>query len=102
MSSVDQSGPFVLGDLHVRRLGFGAMQLSGPNVFGEEALVASYAGAASEPGVDGVGLHLCQRCGSSLVVLVVSAAYRKYVRITSISSSPTSTRSAPRCRSMSA
>jgi pyridoxine 4-dehydrogenase len=34
MSSVDQSGTFALGNLHVRRLGFGAMQLSGPNVFG--------------------------------------------------------------------
>jgi len=34
MSSVDQSGTFALGDLHVRRLGFGAMQLSGPGVFG--------------------------------------------------------------------
>ena len=34
MSRVDQSGTFGLGDLHVRRLGFGAMQLSGPNVFG--------------------------------------------------------------------
>ena len=34
MSSVDQSGTFALGDLPVRRLGFGAMQLSGPGVFG--------------------------------------------------------------------
>ena len=34
MSSVHQSGTFALGDLHVRRLGFGAMQLSGPGVFG--------------------------------------------------------------------
>jgi pyridoxine 4-dehydrogenase len=34
MSSVDQSGTFALGDLHVRPLGFGAMQLSGPNVSG--------------------------------------------------------------------
>jgi len=34
MSSVDQLGTFALGDLHVRRLGFGAMQLSGPGVFG--------------------------------------------------------------------
>jgi pyridoxine 4-dehydrogenase len=34
MSSVDQSGTFALGDLRVRRLGFGAMQLSGPGVFG--------------------------------------------------------------------
>jgi pyridoxine 4-dehydrogenase len=34
MSSVDQSGTFALGDLRVKRLGFGAMQLSGPGVFG--------------------------------------------------------------------
>jgi pyridoxine 4-dehydrogenase len=34
MPSLDQSGTFALGDLHVRRLGFGAMQLSGPGVFG--------------------------------------------------------------------
>ena len=34
MSGAEQSGTFALGDLHVRRLGFGAMQLSGPNVFG--------------------------------------------------------------------
>jgi pyridoxine 4-dehydrogenase len=34
MSSVDQSGTFALGELRVRRLGFGAMQLSGPGVFG--------------------------------------------------------------------
>ena len=34
MAGVEQSGTFALGDLHVRRLGFGAMQLSGPNVFG--------------------------------------------------------------------
>ena len=34
MSGVEQSGTFALGDRQVRRLGFGAMQLSGPNVFG--------------------------------------------------------------------
>ena len=39
MSSVDQSGTFALGDLHVRRLGFGAMELSGPNVFGPRRIV---------------------------------------------------------------
>jgi pyridoxine 4-dehydrogenase len=34
MSTVEQSGTFTLGDLSVRRLGYGAMHLSGPNVFG--------------------------------------------------------------------
>lgn len=34
MSGVEQSETFALGDRQVRRLGFGAMQLSGPGVFG--------------------------------------------------------------------
>ncbi|NEI68150.1 oxidoreductase [Rhizobium lusitanum] len=34
MSSIDQSGSFTLGDLEVKRLGYGAMQLAGPGVFG--------------------------------------------------------------------
>ena len=34
MSGVEQSGTFALGDWQVRRLGFGAMHLSGPGVFG--------------------------------------------------------------------
>jgi pyridoxine 4-dehydrogenase len=34
MSSVDRSGTFRLGDLLVKRLGYGAMQLSGPGIFG--------------------------------------------------------------------
>jgi pyridoxine 4-dehydrogenase len=34
MSSNDKSGSFQLGDLHVSRLGYGAMQLAGPGVFG--------------------------------------------------------------------
>ena len=34
LSGAEQSGMFALGDRQVRRLGFGAMQLSGPNVFG--------------------------------------------------------------------
>lgn len=34
MSAIDQSGSYVLGDRTVRRLGYGAMQLAGPNVFG--------------------------------------------------------------------
>ena len=34
MSAVHQSGTFVLGDRIVKRLGYGAMQLAGPGVFG--------------------------------------------------------------------
>lgn len=34
MTSIDQSGTFTLGDRAVRRLGYGAMQLAGPGVFG--------------------------------------------------------------------
>jgi aryl-alcohol dehydrogenase-like predicted oxidoreductase len=34
MSSIDQSGTFTLGDRSVKRLGYGAMQLAGPGVFG--------------------------------------------------------------------
>ncbi|ENN88915.1 putative aldo-keto reductase [Rhizobium freirei PRF 81] len=34
MSKIDQSGSFTLGDLKVKRLGYGAMQLAGPGVFG--------------------------------------------------------------------
>jgi pyridoxine 4-dehydrogenase len=34
MSSVEGSGTFLLGDVLVKRLGYGAMQLSGPGIFG--------------------------------------------------------------------
>src|SRR3954453_21304548 len=34
MSTIDRSGTFTLGHRTVRRLGYGAMQLAGPGVFG--------------------------------------------------------------------
>ena len=34
MSTINQSGTFPLGDRTVKRLGYGAMQLAGPGVFG--------------------------------------------------------------------
>src|SRR5512140_75443 len=34
MSNIDQAGTFTLGDRRVKRLGYGAMQLAGPGVFG--------------------------------------------------------------------
>jgi hypothetical protein len=37
MSDVERSGTFRLGDRPVKRLGYGAMRLSGPNIFGPPA-----------------------------------------------------------------
>ena len=37
MQTIDQAGSFRLGDRDVRRLGYGAMQLAGPGVFGPPA-----------------------------------------------------------------
>jgi hypothetical protein len=34
MQTIDQAGSFTLGDRDVRRMGYGAMQLAGPHVFG--------------------------------------------------------------------
>ena len=34
MNTLEQAGTFQFGDRHVRRLGYGAMQLAGPGVFG--------------------------------------------------------------------
>ena len=34
MTDIDAAGAFRLGDRSVRRLGYGAMQLAGPGVFG--------------------------------------------------------------------
>jgi aryl-alcohol dehydrogenase-like predicted oxidoreductase len=34
MTNIDRAGRFSLGDRSVRRMGYGAMQLAGPNVFG--------------------------------------------------------------------
>ncbi|MEW5424215.1 aldo/keto reductase family oxidoreductase [Amorphus sp. 3PC139-8] len=55
MSSIDQSGTYTLGDRAVKRLGYGAMQLAGPGVFGPpkdpEAAIAVLR-AAIESGVD--------------------------------------------------
>jgi pyridoxine 4-dehydrogenase len=34
MSTIDEAGTYTLGDRTVRRLGYGAMQLAGPHVFG--------------------------------------------------------------------
>lgn len=55
MSSVKQSGSFTLGDRQVHRLGYGAMQLAGPGVFGppkDPEMAVKVLQAALEAGVD--------------------------------------------------
>lgn len=67
MPNIDRSGTFTLGDHTVKRLGYGAMQLAGPHVFGpprdrNEALAVLREAVAS--GVDHIdtsdfyGLHI--------------------------------------------
>lgn len=34
MTGLEKSGTFTLGDRNIKRLGYGAMQLAGPGVFG--------------------------------------------------------------------
>src|SRR6187200_1441053 len=55
MSTVDETGTFVLGDRRVHRLGYGAMQLAGPGVFGppkDRDAALAVLRAAVESGVD--------------------------------------------------
>ena len=57
MSSVDRSGTFTLGDRTVKRLGYGAMQLAGPGVFGppkDHATALAVLRTAVEAGVNHV------------------------------------------------
>ena len=67
MSSIDTSGTFMLGDRTVKRLGYGAMQLAGPGVFGpprnrDEALAVLREAVAS--GVNHIVLpcHVSMPC----------------------------------------
>ncbi|MBS1182136.1 MAG: oxidoreductase [Proteobacteria bacterium] len=55
MSSIDKSGTYRLGDRSVKRLGYGAMQLAGPGVFGppkDRAQAVAVLRAAVAAGVD--------------------------------------------------
>ena len=55
MSNLDQSASFALGDRRVKRLGYGAMQLAGPGVFGppkDHDAALAVLRAAVDAGVD--------------------------------------------------
>lgn len=56
MSDIDKAGTFILGDRRVRRLGYGAMQLAGPGVFGppRDPAAVTVLRAAIAAGVDHV------------------------------------------------
>ena len=65
MSIIDQGGSFNLGGRSVKRLGYGAMQLAGPGVFGppkDRAAAVAVLREAVESGVDHIEgrLHLAQ------------------------------------------
>ena len=93
MSAIDRAGTFTLGDRRVRRLGYGAMQLAGPGVYGPpkdpEAALAVLR-AAVESGVDHIdtsdfyGPHVTNRLirdalhpyGKELVIVTKVGAKR--------------------------
>src|ERR1043165_1230872 len=55
MNSLDKAGTFRIGNRNVKRLGYGAMQLAGPGVFGppkDRAAAVAVLRAAVERGVD--------------------------------------------------
>ncbi|MBB6562468.1 aryl-alcohol dehydrogenase-like predicted oxidoreductase [Acidovorax soli] len=55
MTAIDQAGTYALGQRTVKRLGYGAMQLAGPGVFGppkDRAAAVAVLRAAVESGVD--------------------------------------------------
>src|ERR1700684_4586697 len=54
MARIDQSGTFTLGDSKVRRVGYGAMQLAGPGVFGPPKDRAEALAVLSEAVASGV------------------------------------------------
>jgi pyridoxine 4-dehydrogenase len=56
MSMIDQSGTFILGDRIVKRLGYGAMQLAGPGVFGPPKDRAAALAVLREAVAQGVSL----------------------------------------------
>ena len=93
MTMIDQAGNFTLGDRTVRRLGYGAMQLAGPGVFGpprDTDAARAVLRAAVAAGVDHIdtadfyGPHVTNRLirealhpyGDDLVIVTKVAARR--------------------------
>lgn len=96
MTTIDQAGTYPLGQRPVKRLGYGAMQLAGPGVFGppkDRAAAVAVLRAAVESGVDHIdtsdfyGPHVTNqiikealhpyREGLTLVTLVTKVGARR-------------------------
>ena len=65
MSNIDQSGTFTLGNRTVKRLGYGAMQLAGPGVFGPPKDPDAARGRAARGGGDRREPHRHQRLSTA-------------------------------------
>ncbi|MGX5848887.1 aldo/keto reductase family oxidoreductase [Mesorhizobium sp. PL10] len=79
MSNIDKSGAYGLGDRTVRRLGYGAMQLAGPHVFGppkdRDAALAVLREAVSS-GVDHI--DTCDYYGPHVTNQIIREALSPY------------------------
>src|SRR6266446_2627189 len=91
MSSIDQAGTFTLGDRVVKRLGYGAMQLAGPGVFGSPKDPNAARGVLREAVASGVNhIDTADFYGPHITNQLIREALHPYPAISSSSS-----RSAP-------
>ncbi len=79
MSIVDQSGTFALGNRSVKRLGYGAMQLAGPDVFGPPRDHASALAVLREAVASGVNhIDTCDMYGPHVTNRLIREALAPY------------------------
>jgi aryl-alcohol dehydrogenase-like predicted oxidoreductase len=81
MSKIDQSGTFVLGTRTVKRLGYGAMQLAGPHVFGppkDPDAARAVLRTAVESGVNHI--DTCDYYGPHVTNRLIREALHPYAR----------------------
>jgi aryl-alcohol dehydrogenase-like predicted oxidoreductase len=79
MSTIDQSGAFNLGGRSVKRLGYGAMQLAGPGVFGppkDRDMAIAVLREAIESGVDHI--DTCDYYGPHVTNQIIREALHPY------------------------
>jgi aryl-alcohol dehydrogenase-like predicted oxidoreductase len=79
MTAISRSGTFKLGDRSVHRMGYGAMQLAGPGVFGppkDHAAAVAVLRAAVEAGVDHI--DTCDYYGPHIVNQIIKEALHPY------------------------
>ena len=104
MSSIDQSGTFTLGDRTVKRLGYGAMQLAGPGVFGPPKDHNAALAVLREAVASGVNhIDTSDYYGPHVTNQLIREALAPYPTISSSSprSAPGAAATAPGCRPIS-